>query len=95
MYKSVLKIACSVTLICSTLIAISQVQDADGKWYQTVLIGDQEWMASNLDVSIFRNGDPIPEAKTPEECEKAGIEKKPCWRYHPYKGEKNSIITMR
>jgi uncharacterized protein (TIGR02145 family) len=34
---------------------------------QTVTIGTQVWMTKNLDVSKFRNGDPIPEAKTEEE----------------------------
>ena len=34
---------------------------------QTVTIGTQVWMTKNLDVSTFRNGDPIPEAKTVEE----------------------------
>ena len=32
-----------------------------------VQIGTQVWMTKNLDVSKFRNGDPIPEAKTDEE----------------------------
>ena len=29
-----------------------------------VTIGSQVWMTKNLDVSTFRNGDPIPHAKT-------------------------------
>jgi uncharacterized protein (TIGR02145 family) len=87
MIRGVSKIALCITFICSTSIAQSQVVDANGKWYQTVMMDDQEWMATNLDVNAFRNGDPIPEAKTPEEWEKAGMEKKPCWRYHTQKGE--------
>ena len=43
----------------------------DGKVYKTVVIGTQTWMAENLNVSSFRNGDPIPEAKTNEEWEDA------------------------
>jgi hypothetical protein len=31
-------------------------------------------MAQNLDVITFRNGDTIPEAKTPEEWNKAFLE---------------------
>ena len=49
---------------------------------QTVTIGDQVWMTKNLDVSTFRNGDPIPEAKTDEEWEKAGENKQPAWCYY-------------
>ena len=36
------------------------VTDIDGNVYTTVIIGDQEWMASNLVVTHYRNGDPIP-----------------------------------
>jgi hypothetical protein len=39
-------------------------------------------MAENLNVSTFRNGDPIPEAKTDEEWKKAGKEGKPAWCYY-------------
>jgi uncharacterized protein (TIGR02145 family) len=49
---------------------------------QTVTIGTQVWMTKNLDVSTFRNGDPIPEAKTSEEWNKAGENKEPAWCYY-------------
>jgi len=40
-------------------IAISQVTDIDGKTYKTVTIGTQIWMAEDLEVRHYRNGDPI------------------------------------
>lgn len=50
----------------------------DPKVYKTINIGTQTWMAENLDVNRFRNGDPIPEAKTNEEWSKAS----PAWCYY-------------
>ncbi len=36
------------------------VVDIDGNIYETVKLGDQVWMAKNLKVTHYRNGDPIP-----------------------------------
>jgi uncharacterized protein (TIGR02145 family) len=47
-----------------------------------VQIGEQVWMTKNLDVSTFRNGDPILKAKTNEEWEKAGENRQPAWCYN-------------
>jgi uncharacterized protein (TIGR02145 family) len=54
----------------------------DGKIYKTVVIGNQTWMAENLNVSTFRNGDIISEAKTYEEWDRAGKNKQPAWCYY-------------
>ncbi len=47
-----------------------------------IKIGNQIWTASNLNVSTFRNGDSIPEAKTIEEWETANQKKTPAWCYY-------------
>jgi len=36
------------------------VMDIDGNLYETVIIGDQEWMAENLKTTRYSNGDAIP-----------------------------------
>ena len=49
--------------------------------FKSVKIGTQTWMAENLNVDRFRNGDPIPEAKTAEEWEKSIQNKQPAYAY--------------
>ncbi len=50
--------------------------------YPTVTIGNQVWMTKNLDVSTFRNGDPIPQVQSIAEWKKASNQKKPAWCYY-------------
>jgi len=52
---------------------------------KSVKIGKQIWMAENLNVDKFRNGDSIPEAKTAEEWERAGKSGQPAWCYYENK----------
>jgi len=75
-----------VSLIFILLIGLGSISYA-----QTVTIGTQVWMTKNLDVSTFRNGDPIPQAKTNEEWVKAEENEQPAWCYYdnnPANGEK-------
>jgi uncharacterized protein (TIGR02145 family) len=69
----------------------AQVKDIEGQNYKTVIIGSQTWVSENLNVSTFRNGDKIKEAKTIEEWEKAIIEKKPAWCYYDNDIEKGEL----
>jgi uncharacterized protein (TIGR02145 family) len=65
----------------------------DGKFveWKTVKIGSQIWMAENLNISTFRNGDKIFEAKTLAEWQQANDNKQPAWCYYnndPANGDK-------
>ena len=60
----------------------SQIKDIDGNIYGITKIGKQYWTTKNLNVSRFRNGDPIPEAKTKDEWIQAGIKKQAVWCYY-------------
>ena len=56
-----------------------------------VEIGKQIWMAENLNVDKFRNGDSIPQAITDEEWVIAANNEKPAWCYYnndPKNGKK-------
>lgn len=81
------RVICLLTMCFSLLKHGSAQQNGsfkdprDGRVYKTVKIGEQVWMAENLNVDRFRNGDKIPEAKTEEEWRMAGKLKKPAWCY--------------
>ena len=53
-----------------------------GQGQDTVRIGNQTWTTRNLDVEKFRNGDPIPQARTNAEWKKAMEAQKPAWCYY-------------
>ncbi len=62
-------------------------KDSEGNQYKVVKIGSQVWMAENLNVGHFRNGDPIPEVQGIREWESAGLEGKPACCYFENKTE--------
>lgn len=47
-----------------------------------VIIRSQVWMTKNLEVTTFRNGDPIPQAASDDAWELAGKNKQPAWCYN-------------
>jgi uncharacterized protein (TIGR02145 family) len=81
---------CFVFLFSSAAKAQS-LKDISGNEYKIAKLGLQEWSASNLNVSKFRNGDAIPEAKTPEEWKNAGLAGKPAWCYFDNNAENGKL----
>ena len=69
--------------------------------FESIKIGEQEWMLKNLDVDRFRNGDLIPHIKDEEEWIEAGRNRQPAWCYYDNNptNEKlynwNSVIDLR
>jgi uncharacterized protein (TIGR02145 family) len=45
---------------CNNGAQVGSVTDIDGNTYNTIVIGNQEWMAENLRTTTYANGDPIP-----------------------------------
>ena len=60
---------------------VSIVLDNKGN-YNYLAIGTQDWMTTNLDVSTFRNGEPIPQVESPEEWQSAGDNQQAAWCYY-------------
>lgn len=80
------------TALGLSLLILSFINNAGNK---TKRIGTQIWTVVNLDVSTFKNGDPIPEAKTADEWVKAGDNGQPAWCYYdndPMNGKKYGKI---
>lgn len=68
--------------ICLVTITACIAISCGGGLFNEVVIGEQVWMRENLDVDTFRNGDPIPQAKTDEEWKIAGENGQPTWCYY-------------
>jgi len=58
-----------------------------------IKIGNQIWMLENLNLECFSNGDPIHEAKTTEEWEEAGRNKKPLYMYHDWTSSRGKMYN--
>lgn len=74
-------------LVITLMTAISDIQaeniaDIDGSMHKTVTIGNQVWMQENLNITRYRNGDIIRQAKTNEEWNDAGANGEGVWCYY-------------
>jgi uncharacterized protein (TIGR02145 family) len=74
--NSILRLCIVVVVVM--LVQLSPVQSQDVK------IGTQVWTSKNLDVSTFRNGEPILNVKNRDDWQKAGENKQPAWCYYNF-----------
>jgi uncharacterized protein (TIGR02145 family) len=58
-----------------------------GNKIDEVIIGDQVWKSTNLDLDTFRNGDLIPHVESDEAWKKAGENQQPAWCYYDNSSE--------
>lgn len=68
---------------------------ADVEEKTSLKIGEKVWMLKNLDVTTFRNGDQIKEAKTTDEWKFAYKNEEPAWCYYennPENGKKYGVL---
>jgi len=73
----------SATMLATLCIAgFTERSVAQPSNVKSVTIHTQVWMSENLNTDRFRNGDPIPEARTDAEGDKAGKEGKPAWCHY-------------
>lgn len=68
----------SVVILILTSFAFSSETETE----KTVKIGQQIWMVENLNVTVFKNGDPIHEAQTYAMWEEFTAQHKPAWCYY-------------
>ena len=73
-------------LLITMMTSVSDIRaverDIDGHTINTVSIGRQIWMQENLDVSRYRNGDPIKYAATTQEWLDAAASGQGAWSYY-------------
>lgn len=67
--KYFLKLLIAISISSYSQTPGSGVTDIDGNNYNSVIIGTQEWMKENLNVSKYSDGTPIPQVTDPTQWE--------------------------
>jgi hypothetical protein len=79
-----------LTIILITIYVVS----SKAQTYKEVKIGNQIWMADNLNVFHFRNGDPIPVVKSGEDWKLAGQNRQPACCFYSNDGEVGGVCGV-
>ncbi|WP_233570586.1 fibrobacter succinogenes major paralogous domain-containing protein [Prosthecochloris sp. ZM_2] len=75
----------TVLLLCwsaCSFVADAAVRDIDGNAYRTVSLNGMVWMAENLAVSHYRNGDAVRHARSTAEWVDAARKREGAWCYY-------------
>jgi uncharacterized protein (TIGR02145 family) len=75
------KHTCGAPNIHNPNLTYGSMTDQEGNVYKTIVIGFQEWMAENLNTSIYRNGDPIPTGLSDADWENTINTEQGAWAY--------------
>jgi uncharacterized protein (TIGR02145 family) len=90
--KSIISTRSSNLVKTEKLLSITQKILSEIKpQYESVRIGNQEWMTRNLDVDRFRNGDLVPHIESDEAWKEAGENSQPAWCYYDNDPENGKI----
>ena len=76
-------------ILCFSVLLLNSC--GGGQSFDSVKIGYQEWMLSNLNTSEFQNGEKIFEAKTAEEWQTAGREERAAWCYYDFNQDNEKL----
>jgi uncharacterized protein (TIGR02145 family) len=73
---------CGESNVHNPNLTYGSMTDQEGNEYKTIVIGTQEWMAENLNTSIYRNGDAIPTGLSNAEWENTINTQQGAWAYY-------------
>ena len=74
--------SCGTPNIHNPDLTYGTMTDQEGNVYKTIVIGTQEWMAENLNASIYRNGDAIPTGLSNAEWQNTINTQLGAWAYY-------------
>jgi uncharacterized protein (TIGR02145 family) len=74
--------SCGALSVHNPDLTYGSMTDQEGNVYKTIVIGTQEWMAENLNTSIYRNGDAIPTGLSNAEWENTINTQQGAWAYY-------------
>ncbi len=78
--KKLIRVQFCIAIFLALIVPFSVFAQTSGD----VKIGKQIWMSKNLDVSTYRNGEQIPQAKDAAQWKYASTNKIPAWCYYEF-----------